>query len=161
MAFFCCQADGAFYNDKKGFIMSQQRRDVKILEKLKQMFFDYCVRVDYEYKTNATYSDTMIFIAKKNKNQEMFRVQRTYTRKSFFPKPNEYGYSVCYSVIKSDKVIAEVTLKDTDAEYLTDFPEYDLYMLLNRKRIRQQEAAECLGNAFIKALRDNQRLRTK
>ncbi len=142
--------------------MSQQRRDVKILEKLKQMFFDYCVRVDYEYKTNGTYSNTLIFIAKKNKNQEIFRVQRTYTRKSFVPKPNEYGFSVCYSVIKSDKVIAEVTLKDTYAEYLTDFPEYDLYMLLYRRYKRQHETAKCLGDAlFIKALRDNQRLRTK
>ena len=98
-----------------------------------------------------------MLIAKKNQNQELFRVQKTYKRTRFFPKLNEHRYTV----IKYGKVIADVTLKDTDAEYLTDFPERELYMLLNRKRIRQQEAAECLGNAFIKALRDNQRLRTK
>ena len=141
--------------------MTQKRLGNSAAQKLKQKFFDYCVRVEYEYKTNGKYSDTMIFIAKKNKNQELFRVQRTYTRNCFFPKPNEYGYSVGYSVIKGDKVIADVTLKDTDAEYLTDFPERELYMLLRRKRIRQQEAAECLGNAFLKALRDEQQLKIK
>jgi hypothetical protein len=136
--------------------MTQKRLGNPAAQKLKLMFFDYCVRVSYEYKTNGTYSDTMIFIAKKDKNQELFRVQRTYTRNCFFPKPNEYGYSVGYSVRKGDKVIADVTLKDTDAEYLTDFPERELYTLLSRKYIRQQKAAQCLGNAFIKALRDEQ-----
>jgi hypothetical protein len=98
-----------------------------------------------------------VLIAKKNQNQELFRIQKTYKRNRFFPKLNEHRYTV----IKCGKVIADVTLKDTDAEYLTDFPERELYMLLRRKRIRQQEAAECLGNAFIKALRDEQQLKIK
>ena len=138
--------------------MTQKRLGNPAAQKLKQKFFDYCVRVEYEYKTNGTYSDTMIFIAKKDKNQELFRVQRTYT---IIPKPNEHRYSVGYSIIKSDKVIAEVTLKDTDAEYLTDFNERDLYMLLYRRYKSQHEAAKCLGNAFIKALRDEQQLKIK
>lgn len=138
--------------------MTQKRLKDSVTQKLKQMFFDYCVRVEYEYKTNGIYSDTMIFIAKKNINQELFRVQRTYT---IIPKPNEHRYSVDYSIIKSDKVIAEVTLKDTDAEYLTDFNERDLYMLLYRRYKHQHEAAKCLGDAFIKALRDEQQLKIK
>ena len=138
--------------------MTQKRLEDSVAQKLKQMFFDYCVRVEYEYKTNGICSDTMVFIAKKNINQELFRVQRTYT---IIPKPNEHRYSVDYSIIKSDKVIAEVTLKDTDAEYLTDFNERDLYMLLYRRYKHQHEAAKCLGGAYIKALRDEQQLKIK
>lgn len=141
--------------------MTQKRLGNSAAQKLKQKFFDYCVRVEYEYKTNGTYSDTMIFIAKKDKNQELFRVQRTYTRNCFFPKPNEYGYSVGYSVIKGDKVIADVTLKDTNAEYLTDFNERDLYMLLYHRYKHQYEAAKCLGDAFLKALRDKKQIQTR
>lgn len=137
--------------------MSQKRLDKFTTAQLKQMFFNHCVRVEFAYKENNNYSVVTVLIAKKNQNQELFRVQKAYKRTRFFPKLNEYRYTVT----KYGKVIADVTLKDTDAEYLTGFPERELYMLLNRKRIRQQEAAECLGNAFIKALRDNQRLRTK
>lgn len=133
--------------------MTQKRLDKFTTAQLKQMFFNHCVRVEFAYKAN----NVTVLIAKKNQNQELFHVQKTYKRNRFFPKLNEHRYTV----IKCGKVIADVTLKDTDAEYLTDFPERELYMLLIRKRIRQQEAAECLGNAFIKALRDNQRLRTK
>lgn len=141
--------------------MSQQRLDEKTLENLTQIFYKWCVRVEFEYKANNSHSDVMVLIAKKNQKRELFRVQKTYKRNSFPPKPNEHSYSVRYTVIKCGKVIADVTVKDTDAEYLTDFPERELYMLLNRKRIRQQEAATCLGNAFIKALRDEQQLKIK
>ena len=137
--------------------MSQKRLDKFTTAQLKQMFFNHCVRVEFAYKENNNYSVVTVLIAKKNQNQELFRVQKTYKRNSFSPN----SYSVRYAVIICGKVIADLTLKDTDAEYLIDFPERELYMLLSRKRIRQQEAAECLGNAFIKALRDNQRLRTK
>ena len=138
--------------------MTQKRLEDSVAQKLKQMFFDYCVRVSFEHKVNNNHSDETVLIAKKNQNQELFRVQKTYT---IIPKPNGHSYSVRYAVIICGKVIADVTLKDTDAEYLTDFPERELYMLLSRKRIRQQEAAECLGNAFIKALRDEQQLKIK
>lgn len=137
--------------------MTQKRLEDSVAQKLKQMFFDYCVRVSFEHKVNNNHSDETVLIAKKNQNQELFRVQKTYKRNSFSPN----SYSVRYAVIICGKVIADVTLKDTDAEYLTDFPERELYMLLSRKRIRQQEAAECLGNAFIKALRDKQQLKIK
>ena len=137
--------------------MTQKRLEDSVAQKLKQMFFDYCVRVSFEHKVNNNHSDETVLIAKKNQNQELFRVQKTYKRNSFSPN----SYSVRYAVIICGKVIADVTLKDTDAEYLTDFNERDLYMLLSRKRIRQQEAAECLGNAFIKALRDEQQLKIK
>ena len=137
--------------------MTQKRLKDSVAQKLKQMFFDYCVRVSFEHKVNNNHSDETVLIAKKNQNQELFRVQKTYKRNSFSPN----SYSVRYAVIICGKVIADVTLKDTDAEYLTDFPERELYMLLSRKRIRQQEAAECLGNAFIKALRDEQQLKIK
>ena len=137
--------------------MIQKRLEDSVAQKLKQMFFDYCVRVSFEHKVNNNHSDETVLIAKKNQNQELFRVQKTYKRNSFSPN----SYSVRYAVIICGKVIADVTLKDTDAEYLTDFPERELYMLLSRKRIRQQEAAECLGNAFIKALRDEQQLKIK
>jgi hypothetical protein len=137
--------------------MTQKRLEDSVAQKLKQMFFDYCVRVSFEHKVNNNHSDETVLIAKKNQNQELFRVQKTYKRNSFSPN----SYSVRYAVIICGKVIADVTLKDTDAEYLTDFPERELYMLLIRKRIRQQEAAECLGNAFIKALRDEQQLKIK
>ncbi len=137
--------------------MTQKRLEDSVAQKLKQMFFDYCVRVSFEHKVNNNHSDETVLIAKKNQNQELFRVQKTYKRNSFSPN----SYSVRYAVIICGKVIADVTLKDTDAEYLTDFPERELYMLLSRKRIRQQEAAECLGNAFIKALRDEQQLKIK
>lgn len=132
--------------------MTQKRLEDSVAQKLKQMFFDYCVRVSFEHKVNNNHSDETVLIAKKNQKQELFRVQKTYKRNSFSPN----SYSVRYAVIICGKVIAEVTLKDTDAEYLTDFPERELYMLLNRKRIRQQEAAECLGGAYIKALRNEQ-----
>ena len=141
--------------------MSQQRLEAKKLENLKRVFYMQCARVSFDSEYCNKHNCTRVMIAKNARNQEIFRVQTTYTRNGFFPKPNEHRYSVGYIIIKSGKVIADVTLKDTDAEYLTDFPERELYMLLIRKRIRQQEAAECLGNAFIKALRDNQRLRTK
>ena len=137
--------------------MTQKRLKDSVAQKLKQMFFDYCVRVSFEHKVNNNHSDETVLIAKKNQNQELFRVQKTYKRNSFSPN----SYSVRYAVIICGKVIADVTLKDTDAEYLTDFPERELYMLLSRIRIRQQEAAECLGNAFIKALRDEQQLKIK
>jgi hypothetical protein len=116
---------------------------------LKQSFFNYCVRVEFAYKAN----NVTVLIAKKNQNQELYRVQKTDKINRFFPKLNEHRYTVT----KYGKVIADVTLKDTNA----DFPERELYMLLIRKRIRQQEAAECLGNAFIKALRDEQQLKIK
>ena len=132
--------------------MTQQRLEDSVAQKLKQMFFDYCVRVSFEHKVNNNHSDKTVLIAKKNQNQELFRVQKTYKRNSFSPN----SYSVRYAVIICGKVIADVTLKDTDAEYLTDFPERELYMLLSRKRIRQHEAATCLGNAFIKALCNEQ-----
>ena len=137
--------------------MTQKRLDKFTTTQLKDIFFNYCVRVSFEHKANNNHSDVTVLIAKKNQNQELFRVQKTYKRNSFSPN----SYSVRYTVITCGKVIADVTLKDTDAEYLTDFPERELYMLLRRKRIRQQEAAECFGNAFIKALRDEQQLKIK
>ena len=132
--------------------MTQKRLDKFTTTQLKDIFFNYCVRVSFEHKVNNNHSDETVLIAKKNQKQELFRVQKTYKRNSFSPN----SYSVRYAVIICGKVIADVTLKDTDAEYLTDFPERELYMLLSRKRIRQQEAATCLGNAFIKALRNEQ-----
>ena len=141
--------------------MTQKRLGKFATANLKQIFFDYCVRVSFEHKANNNHSDVTALIAKKNQNRELFRVQKTYKRNSFPPKPNEHSYSVRYTVITCGKVIADVTLKDTDAEYLTDFPERELYILLNRKVIRQQEAATCLGNAFIKALRNEQQLKIK
>lgn len=137
--------------------MTQKRLDKFTTADLKQRFFNYCVRVEFEYKANNNHSDVTVLIAKKNQNQELFRVQKTYKRNRFSSKLDEHRYTVT----KYGKVIADVTVKDTDAEYLTDFPERELYMLLNRKRIRQQEAATCLGNAFIKALRDEQQLKIK
>ena len=137
--------------------MTQKRLDKFTTAQLKQRFFNYCVRVEFEYETNNNHSDVTVLIAKKNQNQELFRVQKTYKRNRFSSKLDEHRYTVT----KYGKVIADVTLKETDAEYLTDFPERELYMLLNRKRIRQQEAAECLGNAFLKALRDEQQLKIK
>ena len=133
--------------------MTQRRLDKFTTAQLKQRFFNYCVRVEFAYKAN----NVTVLIAKKNRNQELFRVQKTDKINRFFPKLNEHRYTVT----KYGKVIADVTLKDTDAEYLTNFPERELYMLLNRKVIRQQEAATCLGNAFIKALRDEQQLKIK
>lgn len=133
--------------------MTQKRLDKFTTTQLKQIFFNYCVRVEFEYKANNNHSDVTVLIAKKGQNQELFRVQKTYKRNSFSPKLDEHRYTV----ITCGKVIADVTLKDTNA----DFPERELYMLLIRKRIRQQEAAECLGNAFIKALRDEQQLKIK
>lgn len=132
--------------------MTQKRLDKFTTTQLKDIFFNYCVRVSFEHKVNNNHSDETVLIAKKNQKQELFRVQKTYKRNSFSPN----SYSVRYAVIICGKVIADVTLKDTDAEYLTDFPERELYMLLSRKRIRQQEAATYLGNAFIKALRNEQ-----
>lgn len=137
--------------------MTQKRLDKFTTADLKQRFFNHCVRVEFEYKANNNHSDVTVLIAKKNQNQELFRVQKTYKRNRFSSKLDEHRYTVT----KYGKVIADVTLKETDAEYLTDFPERELYMLLRRKRIRQQEAAECLGNAFIKALRDEQQLKIK
>ena len=137
--------------------MTQKRLDKFTTTQLKDIFFNYCVRVSFEHKVNNNHSDETVLIAKKNQKQELFRVQKTYKRNSFSPN----SYSVRYAVIICGKVIADVTLKDTDGEYLTDFPERELYMLLSRKRIRQQEAATCLGNAFIKALRDEQQLKIK
>ena len=137
--------------------MTQKRLEDSVAQKLKQMFFDYCVRVSFEHKVNNNHSDETVLIAKKNQNQELFRVQKTYKRNRIFPKLNEHRYTVT----KYGKVIANVTLKDTDAEYLTDFPERELYMLLIRKRVRQQEAAECLGDAFLKALRDKKQIQTR
>ena len=137
--------------------MTQKRLEDSVAQKLKQMFFDYCVRVSFEHKVNNNHSDETVLIAKKNQNQELFRVQKTYKRNSFSPN----SYSVRYAVIICGKVIADVTLKDTDAEYLTDFNERDLYMLLYRRYKSQHEAAKCLGDAFIKALRDEQQLKIK
>ena len=137
--------------------MTQKRLDKFTTADLKQRFFNYCVRVEFAYKVNNKYSDVTVLIAKKNQKQELFRVQKTYKRNRFSSKLDEHRYTVT----KYGKVIADVTLKETDAEYLTDFPERELYMLLRRKRIRQQEAAECLGNAFLKALRDEQQLKIK
>lgn len=137
--------------------MTQKRLDKFTTADLKQRFFNYCVRVEFAYKVNNNYSDVTVLIAKKNQNQELFRVQKTYKRNRFSSKLDEHRYTVT----KYGKVIADVTLKETDAEYLTDFPERELYMLLRRKRIRQQEAAECLGNAFLKALRNKQQLKIK
>ena len=137
--------------------MTQKRLDKFTTADLKQRFFNHCVRVEFAYKANNNHSDVTVLIAKKNQNQELFRVQKTYKRNRFSSKLDEHRYTVT----KYGKVIADVTLKETDAEYLTDFPERELYMLLNRKRIRQQEAAECLGNAFLKALRDEQQLKIK
>lgn len=137
--------------------MTQKRLDKFTTADLKQRFFNYCVRVEFAYKVNNKYSDVTVLIAKKNQNQELFRVQKTYKRNIFSSKLDEHRYTVT----KYGKVIADVTLKETGAEYLTDFPERELYMLLRRKRIRQQEAAECLGNAFLKALRDEQQLKIK
>ena len=127
--------------------MTQKRLDKFTTTQLKDIFFNYCVSVSFEHKVNNNHSDETVLIAKKNQKQELFRVQKTYKRNSFSPN----SYSVRYAVIICGKVIADVTLKDTDAEYLTDFPERELYMLLSRKK-----TAECLGNAFIKALRDEQ-----
>ena len=137
--------------------MTQKRLDKFTTADLKQRFFNHCVRVEFAYKANNNHSVVTVLIAKKNQNQELFRVQKTYKRNSFSSKLDEHRYTVT----KYGKVIADVTLKDTDADYLTDFPERELYMLLRRKHIRQQEAAECLGNAFLKALRDEQQLKIK
>ena len=141
--------------------MTQKRLDNFTTAELKYIFFNHCVRVEFAYKVNNNYSVVTVLTAKKNQNKELFRVQRTYTRNCFFPKPNEYGYSVGYSVIKGDKVIADVTLKDTNAEYLTDFNERDLYMLLYHRYKHQYEAAKCLGDAFLKALRDKKQIQTR
>ena len=137
--------------------MTQKRLDNFTTAELKYIFFNHCVHVEFAYKVNNNYSVVTVLTAKKNQNKELFRVQKTYKRNRYFPKLNEHRYTVT----KYGKVIADVTLKDTNAEYLTDFPERELYMLLRRKRIRQQEAAKCLGDAFLKALRDEKQIQTR
>lgn len=132
--------------------MSQQRLDAKKLENLKQVFYMQCARVSFDSEYCNKHNCTRVMIAKNVQNQEIFRVQTTYTRNGFLPKPNEHRYSVGYIIIKSGKVIADVTLKDTDAEYLTDVPERELYMLMDRRYKYQRDVAQRIGNAFFKTL---------
>ena len=125
--------------------MTQKRLDKFTTTQLKQIFFNYCVRVSFEHKANNNHSDVTVLIAKKNQNQELFRVQKTYKRNSFSPN----SYSVRYTVITCGKVIADVTLKDTDAEYKTNFLEREIYNLLYNRIKFQRETARYLSNAFL------------
>ena len=134
--------------------MSQQRLGAKKLEKLKQVFYRQCVHVSFDSEYCNKHNCTRVMSAKNIQDQEIFRVQTTHTRNGFFPKPNEHRYSVGYIIIKSGKVIADVTLKDTDAEYLTDVPERELYMLIERRYKYQRDVAQRIGNAFLKTLQN-------
>lgn len=138
--------------------MKNQRLNRHTANKLAKIFYSQCTRVELGYDANNV--TTNILIAKNQQQQELFRVNKEYIRNPDL-KLYEHAYTVKYTVIKSGKAIATAALKDNDTEYLTDFPERELYMLLNRKVIRQQEAATCLGNAFIKALRNEQQLKIK
>lgn len=134
--------------------MEIQRLNRRTADKLVEIFYSRCIRVELGYDANNV--TTNILIAKNQKQQELFRVNKEYVRNPDL-KLYEHAYTVKYTVIKSGKAIATAALKDNDTEYETDFPERELYMLLVRKYKRQHEAAKCLGDAFLKALRDKQR----
>ena len=51
--------------------MTQKRLENSVAQKLKQMFFNYCVRVSFEHKVNNNHSDETVLIAKKNQNKEL------------------------------------------------------------------------------------------
>lgn len=134
--------------------MKIKRLNRRTADKLVEIFYSRCIRVELGYDANNV--TTNILIAKNQKQQELFRVNKEYVRNPDL-KLYEHAYTVKYTVIKSGKAIATAALKDNDTEYETDFPERELYMLLVRKYKRQHEAAKCLGDAFLKALRDEQR----
>ena len=133
--------------------MEIQRLNRRTADKLVEIFYSRCIRVELGYDANNV--TTNILIAKNQQQKELFRVNKEYVRNPDL-KLYEHAYTVKYTVIKSGKTIATAALKDNDAEYKTDFLEREIYNLLYNRIKFQRETARCLSNAFLRTL-DNQK----